>query len=425
MCFARIPYNLRSMRFLLLAWALVQAPDDPIQNLQHKDADVRQAGAVLIGSYGIQSGVLPLIELLREEKDPDVRLAAAEALNKITRKEFGDSHAEWRQWWDAEGRSRYGASPSLTDTQILKMVQQHVTELNQRDKSDIERARQDVRWILGVIAGIGVLFIVMMFYFVGHVSSRLKEWKELVGRAETYIGKSEEITKRTDHILSELEAKKADIMEFFGKAREEGQGEIERYSDMLQKSLEHKMREEIMALRQKAEKELEETVRDLRPQLEVDIRRTTAEQREKAEKALADQRERFLKEVEAHTLFLEASFFSVHAKHEDALRKYRQLLAIKPDHVMAWSNLGNACRELMRFDDAREAYEKALALAPNNPIVLYNLAATFARQRQKDKMLETLTRAIANDGEYKDEALNDPAFREFWNDPAFKDIAEG
>ena len=34
-------------------------------------------------------------------------------------------------------------------------------------------------------------------------------------------------------------------------------------------------------------------------------------------------------------------------------------------------------------------------------------------------------RAIANDGEFKDEALNDAAFRDYWNDPAFKDMAEG
>ena len=52
-------------------------------------------------------------------------------------------------------------------------------------------------------------------------------------------------------------------------------------------------------------------------------------------------------------------------------------------------------------------------------------AATYALLKQKDKMLETLSRAIANDGEYKDEALNDAAFRNYWNDPAFKDIAEG
>jgi hypothetical protein len=35
-----------------------------------------------------------------------------------------------------------------------------------------------------------------------------------------------------------------------------------------------------------------------------------------------------------------------------------------------------------------------------------------------------LGRAIANDGETKDEALNDTLFKAYWEDPEFKDLAE-
>ena len=59
-------------------------------------------------------------------------------------------------------------------------------------------------------------------------------------------------------------------------------------------------------------------------------------------------------------------------------------------------------------------------MAPNDSAILYNVAATYALLKQKDKMLETLSRAIANDGEFKDEALNDAAFRDYWNDRSFQ-----
>jgi tetratricopeptide (TPR) repeat protein len=86
--------------------------------------------------------------------------------------------------------------------------------------------------------------------------------------------------------------------------------------------------------------------------------------------------------------------------------------------------MGTAYRELMRYDEALEAYQKAIELDPEDPSSYYNMAATYARLRKRDKMLETLNLAIKNDGEFKDEALNDPAFRDYWNDPSFKDLAE-
>ena len=46
--------------------------------------------------------------------------------------------------------------------------------------------------------------------------------------------------------------KKLDILEFVKKLKEEKEAEIERFSDLLQQNTDHKLREEVMALRQKA-----------------------------------------------------------------------------------------------------------------------------------------------------------------------------
>ncbi len=404
---------------LLAILTLLQAQDDPIQNLQHKHPDVRRAGAVVIGVKSMHAGILPLIHLLKDEPNNDVRMAARDSLKLLSGKDFADRHADWLKWWDTEGTVAYPRQ-ILTDDRVRQLFDPYKQELDGRLKEAIAEKR--VLTTLGY--ALAILFFLVMLYFVGHVSSRLKEWKEIASKAEVYIKKAEEVTLRTDQIIAEIDAKKLDVMAFFNKTREDSQGEMERFVDNLQKNMEHKQREEMMALRQKAEKEIGQTLGDLRAQVEVEIRRMASDQKDKTEKVLGEQREQFLKEVDAHTLFLEASFYSIHGKHEDAVRRYRKLVELKPDHLLAWNNLGTVYRELVRYDESLDAYTKALAIAPNNPSVLYNVAATYARLHRRDKMLESLALAVANDGEFKDEALNDPAFREYWNDPAFKDLAE-
>jgi tetratricopeptide (TPR) repeat protein len=291
-------------------------------------------------------------------------------------------------------------------------------------RSDIEVARREMRMLSFFVAGIAVFFVVIMIYFVGHVSSKLKEWKDVMRQAEVYVKESKEITERTDKILGELDAKKTEILDFTRKQRDDLQAELERYTDLLQQNTEHRLREEVMGLRQKAEKELEQTLGELRAQVEHEIRRVAGASKEGVEKEFTSRREHFLQEVQSHTLFLEASFYTIHGKWEEALREYKKLVVLKQDHHLAWTNLGKVYRELFRYDEALESYNKALTLAPNDPNILYNIAATYGRMKRKEQMLETLSRAIANDGEYKDEALNDAAFREYWNDPQFKDLAE-
>ena len=148
------------------------------------------------------------------------------------------------------------------------------------------------------------------------------------------------------------------------------------------------------------------------------------DQKEKIDKDFQAQRERFMKEVEAHTIFLQASFAHTYGKPVEALKLYKKLVALKPDHQVGWVKMGTAYRELMRNEEAVEAYQKGIELDTEDPHAYYELAKTYAHMRKREKMLETLNAAIKNDGEFKDEALNDPAFRDYWNDPSFKDLAE-
>lgn len=404
--------------------------DETIQQLRDRDEVVRKSAAQICGRKGIKTAIPYLIELLQDPFEI-VRTASVDSLEILTGKRgVGANYKDWKDWWDKEGSKEFPAT-TLTKQEIKDILDPHVRQLNsdigqvrEEIKKDVDKAKTEIRMLSFFVAGIAIFFVVIMIYFVGHVSSKLKEWKDFMRQAEHYVNKGQEITSRTDKVLEELETKKTEIFDFAKKQREDLQAEIERYTDLLQENTEHQLREEVMGLRQKAEKELEQTLSELRTQVEHEIRRGAGGHKEALEKESQVQREKFLQEVEVHTLFLEASFFTIHGKHDDALRQLKKLVALRPDHQLAWFNMGNVYRELLRYDEALEAYNRALALSPNDSRLLYNIAATFARLKRKDQMLETLSRAVANDGEYKDEALNDAAFRDYWNDPQFKDLAE-
>jgi tetratricopeptide (TPR) repeat protein len=400
----------------LLALLTLAAQESEIRNLRDVNPVVRRNAAVIIAEKRLYGAEPELIALLGREIDQSVRTAAVDALERLTgEKAHGDDAAKWQAWWSATG-SKLRPMSSVSEERLRELRR------DIEDKTD--KAKSEVRILSITVAIIATAFVLVMIYFVGHVSSKLKEWKELVRQAGVYIEESNQITKRTDRILEELEAKKSDILDFLKKIKDEKEAEIERYNDLLHQNTEHRMREEVMSLRQKAEKELEETLGQLRQQVELEVRRLGSDQKEKLDRDFRGQHERFLKEVEAHTLFLQASFAHSHGKPEEALKIYRRLVALKPDHQVGWEKMGTALRELMRYDEALEAYQKAVELAPEDPSSYYNMAATYARLRKRERMLETLALAIKNDGEFKDEALNDPAFRDYWNDPAFKDLAE-
>src|SRR6185503_11255594 len=406
------------MTWILSLLVLVQS--DEIKNLRDVNPIVRKNAISTIAEKGDPAGVRPLIELLAREPDDSVRREAVDALERLTGvRGNGPDFMKWQKWWEDEGKKKFGSTRFDAD-RIKEQVENKIKEVDDKTRE----AKNEIRILSITVAIIATAFVLVMIYFVGHVSSKLKEWKELVRQAGVYIEESQQITKRTDRVLEELEAKKLDILEFVKKLKEEKEAEIERFGDLLQQNTDHKLREEVMALRQKAEKELEETLGQLRQQIELDVRRLGGDQKEKLDKDFLAQHDRFKKEVEAHTLFLQASFAHSHGKPEEALKIYRKLVMVKPDHQVGWEKMGTAYRELMRYDEALESYQKAIELDPEDPSSYYNMAATYARLRKRDKMLETLNLAIKNDGEFKDEALNDPAFRDYWNDPSFKDLAE-
>jgi len=398
---------------------LLQADDALIQDLRNKDPKVRGAAADLLSAHRSHHALPSLIEALKGEDVQHVRAALVESLKTLSGQDFGEKHDEWDYWWKSEGTKRFPRELRTSDD-VSRTVKPMMDEL----EAKVDKAGKEIRYLLFVAAAVAFLFVLVMIFFVGSMSSKLKEWKEVTKQTETYLREGQEITRRTDRILEELESKKLDIVGFISKLKEENQAELDRYSDLLQQTMEHRSREEVMALRQKAEKELQQTLEERKGVIEHEFRRLFSEHREKLDKSIADREARFLKEAEIHTLYLEASFCRANGRLDEALRLYKKVLSLRSDHSVAWKETGCVLTQMLRHDEAVEAFQRALQLAPDDPSTLYSLAATLARQGKRKEMLDALARAIHNDGEFKDDALNDPAFRQYWNDPAFKDLAE-
>ena len=102
----------------------------------------------------------------------------------------------------------------------------------------------------------------------------------------------------------------------------------------------------------------------------------------------------------------EAIDLALQGKWEEAEAINRDIIEKFPSDVEAYNRLGRALTELRDFDGAREAYLKALELAPENAIAKKNLArltslsesmATLRSSQRKASTLKTQSRRVALD----------------------------
>jgi tetratricopeptide (TPR) repeat protein len=416
---------------LLLSVLLAGPPqDDPdvLLLLHARDAADRAAAARVLGARRSIAAAPPLIEALKDEEP--VRGAAHQALVKITGVDtLPANYEEWHGWWTSEGIKLISGMPggqAAVTAALDKELEKVRKEIGRIRDQDIAKIQEYNKFLMGGVVILWLVFLLALLYFAGHLSSKLKEWKDVMKQADQYLRESEEVTKRTDRIIDELDSKKTEMMDFFKKLKEDNEGELERFADLLEQNTDHRMRLEVMGLRQKAEKEMEQTVNELRTVVDHELRRAANEHRGRAEKELEARQKEFMAQIETHSLFVEAAFFRAQGRHEEALRVYKRLLERRPDHSLAWTNMGDVLRDLLRYDEALEAHGRALELAPADSAIHYHRALTYACMKRREAMLADLGKAFANNGqELKDEALNEPIFKPYWNDPAFKDLAEG
>jgi len=73
-------------------------------------------------------------------------------------------------------------------------------------------------------------------------------------------------------------------------------------------------------------------------------------------------------------------------------------LTLNPSYVPAWINLGNLKEDLGEFEAARAAYERAVALVPDNPMALARLVGLSKLDDPADPLLQRLFEASTRPG---------------------------
>jgi len=88
-----------------------------------------------------------------------------------------------------------------------------------------------------------------------------------------------------------------------------------------------------------------------------------------------------------------------------AIGYFEQAIQVDPNHFIALENLGNAYKQVKRWDAAKASLEKALALKPGDAEANYSLGMVFAQTDDSGKAYEYLRKALAARPVYP-EALN-------------------
>ncbi len=373
--------------------------------LEHRNAEDRAATARLLGTREERWAVKFLIQRLDDEAE-NVRKEAHRALKKITKKDLPADKNRWQEWYKSEGKEKYPA----------------VLETGRSDPANTAEEYLNLSILVaGISFGIVILFVVAFGIMGGY---KLKQIKEITKRAEENVAQAEEVQEATDDFTDELEQKKVEMHEYISELKEEKERELDRHSELLSENNEQKIREEMRTLRERAEKEVEHTLNDLQEGVGQRLKQDLRELKNDLRKELKEAHEQFNQEAETQRTFLEASLLDIADKPEEALKKYDEVLEMKPDHRLAMQRKGKVLRKKGRYETAVEEFERALEQSPESPSILYDLASTYAKMNRKEKMLSNLKKSISIEPEYKDEALNDESFKDYWDDREFRDLAE-
>ena len=82
------------------------------------------------------------------------------------------------------------------------------------------------------------------------------------------------------------------------------------------------------------------------------------------------------------------------SKFEEAIEAYNKALAIKPDHENAYYNMGIAFKSQGKLDEAVEAYKKAIFIKPDYVNAYNNMGNAFKSQGKLDEAVEAYKKAI-------------------------------
>src|SRR5262249_17280833 len=104
----------------------------------------------------------------------------------------------------------------------------------------------------------------------------------------------------------------------------------------------------------------------------------------------------------------------------ESLRKVEQHLQLHPDDVRAIYLGAGALHGLGEFERAVAWADRALAMEPEEPAVLYNVACTYAVLGEVDKAIDCLDKAFQQGFGHLEWVANDPDLARLRDHPRYK-----
>lgn len=141
------------------------------------------------------------------------------------------------------------------------------------------------------------------------------------------------------------------------------------------------------------------------------VQKLVAEQKNKQAQVLANGTKplsaKEMQELEKiNALKSEAVGYFDERKFEKAVYIYKQLVNLAPTDATAYNNFGLSLKKLGKLNEAKQAYNTALALRPEYPEALNNLAVIELSEHLYTDAKQHLKKAIAVDPDYLDPYLH-------------------
>lgn len=109
-----------------------------------------------------------------------------------------------------------------------------------------------------------------------------------------------------------------------------------------------------------------------------------------------------LSQSSTHGLYLQGEALRELERYEDAISPLQKAAKQDPENIHVHLALGWCFKRTEQLDLAIHALEQALDSDPAEALVLYNLACYWSLNRNKQKALDFLSRALRLDGKYRD-----------------------
>ena len=123
-------------------------------------------------------------------------------------------------------------------------------------------------------------------------------------------------------------------------------------------------------------------------------------------------------------LHYEGQAYRVMERYSDAISPLRAARDADPENINVLLTLGWCYKRINRIDAAIESLEDALAIEPDEAIILYNLACYWSLAQEPRQALFYLSRAFDKNPDYRDMVIDEPDFDPLRDHPEFLAIMD-